>query len=171
MLVKIFLLELPLLDIRGLLPVWTTCVSRGSVHAEQSQYCSGSSAVSVLLHQYFSPVFDAWIPKPVSSSVGLPVEWIQTSWQQACFSFLSAIDPLVVVYSSSGPVVHRLKAADVDKYLNKSDLLTLLVFIFLQSGYLLVPYSCNTHLQLKYGKQIFLRALFLTRTSQRPSVL
>lgn len=106
--------------------------------------------MSVLLHQYFSHVFDVWIPKPVSGSMGLPVERIQISCQQACFSFLSAIDPLEVFYSSSGPLVHMLKAADVDKYLNKSDLLTLLVFIFsaewVPTGTIFIQYSFATEI-------------------------
>lgn len=165
MLVKIFLLELLILAIQALPPV----------SGEGQSTLSSSSAVTVAqlcLCYYISTspmsLIHGWIPKPGSGNTSLPVEWIQTFCQQACFSFLSAVDPLEVVYGSSGSVVHRWKTADLDKYLNKSDLLTSLGFIFLWSGYLLVPYSYNIHLQLEYGRQLFLRAFF---PSWRLSVL
>lgn len=86
--------------------------------------------------------------------------WSEFKPPSSRLAFFCVIRPLEVVYMPSGLVVHRLKTADLEKYLNKADLLTWLVFIFLQNGYLLVPCSYNIHFQLEYGRQVFLRGFF-----------
>lgn len=101
-------------------------------------------------------------PETLSGNRSLPVEWIQTSASKICFSLLSAIILLEVVCSSSGPGGHGLKIADLDRYLKKSSLLTLLGFIFLQCGYLVLPYShhiiCSSNMVNKCSWEVYFLA-------------
>lgn len=117
---------------------FSSCASPGLVLTEQLQcHGGGCGACAAVL----PPGFDVCILKPFLATGASPWSELKPPASKICFSLLSAIILLEVVCSSSGPGGHGLKIADLDRYLKKSSLLTLLGFIFLQCGYLVLPYS------------------------------
>lgn len=147
-------LELPVLKIRAFPPV-----------AVQGCSTLSSSSATVVAQWCLCPAARLWCVHPETCFwQHEPPPWseFKPPASKICFSLLSAIDLLEVVCSSSGPVGHRLKITDLDRYLNKSGLLTLLGFIFLQCGYLALPYSrhiiCSSNMVNKCPWEVYFLA-------------